>query len=103
MDGGGRTGADRQVGADTPREPLSAAELAGRLWQGRFCGQRQKWFLMRFTGEDRDIDIATEHPEFDRWQWMAPEALIEKIVPFKRAVYRAVFDAFAGQLAVRRD
>ena len=79
------------------------AELAGRLWQGRFCGQRQKWFLMRFTGEDRDIDIATEQPEFDRWQWMAPEALIEKIVPFKRAVYRAVFDAFAGHLAVRRD
>ncbi|MRX49296.1 RNA pyrophosphohydrolase [Paracoccus sp. S-4012] len=77
-------------------------ELLGRIWKGQFCGQRQKWFLMRFLGEDRDIDIATEHAEFDRWRWMAPEALIEKIVPFKREVYRTVFDAFAGHLHPQR-
>ena len=47
---------------------------------------------------DEDIDIATPHPEFDRWQWMTPEALTEKIVPFKRPVYAEVFAAFAERL-----
>ena len=65
-------------------------EIAGRMWKGRFRGQRQKWFAMRFTGDDRDIDLATEHPEFDAWEWVAPERLPEMIVPFKRALYREV-------------
>ncbi|HEX3535977.1 MAG TPA: RNA pyrophosphohydrolase [Stellaceae bacterium] len=65
-------------------------EIAGRMWRGRFRGQRQKWFAMRFTGSDTDIDLATEHPEFDAWEWVAPERLPEMIVPFKRALYRDV-------------
>ncbi len=89
-----------EVEAETPgwvRYDLPP-ELLGRIWNGRFCGQQQKWFLMRFTGRDEDIDIATPHPEFDRWQWMTPEALTEKIVPFKRPVYAEVFAAFAERL-----
>jgi len=62
-------------------------ELSAGLWSGRYRGQRQKWFAMRFTGSDADIDLATEHPEFDAWKWMAPERLPEVIVPFKRQLY----------------
>ena len=65
-------------------------EIARGMWKGRFRGQRQKWFAMRFTGDDRDIDIATEHPEFDAWEWVAPERLTQMIVAFKRALYRDV-------------
>ncbi|MFN3188847.1 MAG: RNA pyrophosphohydrolase, partial [Candidatus Paceibacteria bacterium] len=63
-------------------------------WKGRFCGQRQKWLCLRFLGEDADISIETEHPEFDRWQWMGAQALLDSIVPFKRAVYGEVLGAF---------
>jgi putative (di)nucleoside polyphosphate hydrolase len=74
-------------------------ELAGRLWGGRYRGQRQKWFAMRFTGEDSDIDpAATEHPEFDAWEWVAPERLPELIVPFKRALYLDVLAEFREHL-----
>ena len=74
-------------------------ELLGRIWNGDFGGQRQKWVLMRFLGTDSDIDIATEHAEFDRWAWMRADDLIERIVPFKRDVYRAVFAQFRDHLA----
>ena len=71
------------------------AEIAGGLWGGRYRGQRQKWFAMRFTGEDCDIDpAATERPEFDAWEWVAPARLPELIVPFKRALYRDVLAEF---------
>ncbi len=63
------------------------AELAGNVWGGGYCGQRQKWFAMRFTGSDEDIDLATEHPEFDAWQWVSPIRLPALIVPFKRRLY----------------
>ena len=66
------------------------AEIAPQMWGGRYRGQRQKWFAMRFTGVDSDIDLATEHPEFDAWEWVAAERLPEMIVPFKRALYRDV-------------
>ena len=68
--------------------------LLGKVWKGKYRGQKQKWFLMRFTGSDADIDIATEHPEFSRWQWVDPERLPELIVPFKRPVYDQVVAAF---------
>jgi putative (di)nucleoside polyphosphate hydrolase len=69
-------------------------ELQGRLWGGRFRGQTQKWFLLRFLGEDDDIDIATEHPEFLEWKW-APLAEVPRlIVPFKRSVYEDVVAEF---------
>ena len=73
-------------------------ELVPTLWKGRFRGQEQKWFLMRFDGADSDIDIETEDPEFSRWRWMPPAELIQSIVPFKRHVYAAVLDVFADHL-----
>lgn len=74
------------------------AEMVGQIWKGRFGGQRQKWFLMRYDGPDSAIDIATAHAEFDQWRWMTADALIEKIVPFKRDLYRRIFAEFAARL-----
>lgn len=73
--------------------------LLGKAWKGRFCGQRQKWLLLRFTGQDSDVDIATDHPEFDKWQWMRADDLLDSIVPFKREVYAEVLSAFRDRLA----
>ena len=69
-------------------------ELAGSIWGGHYRGQRQKWFAMRFTGRDSDINLATEHPEFDSWQWVAPSRLPELIVPFKRRLYIDILTEF---------
>ncbi|MBU3028635.1 RNA pyrophosphohydrolase [Paracoccus marinaquae] len=74
-------------------------ELVGKIWKGRFGGQRQKWVLMRFLGQDEDVRIDTDHPEFDRWCWMPAAELIASIVPFKRAVYEQVIAAFGDRLA----
>jgi putative (di)nucleoside polyphosphate hydrolase len=74
-------------------------ELLGKAWGGRYRGQRQKWFLCRFLGRDDQIDIETAHPEFSTWAWIAADDLVEAIVPFKRAVYRKVVDAFRAHLA----
>ena len=76
------------------------AELAGGVWGGRYRGQRQKWFAMRFTGNDTDIDLATEHPEFDAWKWLRPEQLPEVIVPFKRQLYIDILAEFRAHCAV---
>ncbi|GFE48956.1 RNA pyrophosphohydrolase [Roseobacter cerasinus] len=73
-------------------------DLVPKLWKGRYRGQKQKWFLMRFHGQDSQINIATEHPEFSRWQWLAADKLVQNIVPFKRDVYAAVMAEFAEQL-----
>jgi putative (di)nucleoside polyphosphate hydrolase len=69
-------------------------ELAGSIWGERYRGQRQKWFVMRFTGRDSDINLATEHPEFDAWRWVAPSRLPELIVPFKRQLYLDILAEF---------
>ena len=70
-------------------------DLVPRLWGGRYRGQEQRWLLMRFHGVDADVDIAATgqpcEPEFSEWRWMAPADLLTRIVPFKRAVYEAVF------------
>jgi putative (di)nucleoside polyphosphate hydrolase len=73
-------------------------DIAGRMWDGRFRGQKQLWFAMRFLGDDGDIDLATAHPEFDAWKWVAPAEMLDLIVPFKRAIYVAVFDEFREHL-----
>lgn len=74
-------------------------ELRGRLWGGKYVGQRQTWFLVRFTGADADIDLDAHHdPEFAAWKWVAPEELPELIVPFKRGVYEAVVEGFRGRI-----
>ena len=65
------------------------------MWGGRYRGQRQKWFAMRFTGEDGDIDPAADRASrFDAWEWVAPERLPELIVPFKRQLYLDVLAEF---------
>lgn len=74
-------------------------DLVGTIWKGRYCGQRQKWFAMRFTGTDADINIATAHPEFRSWRWAPAAELADLIVPFKRDLYTAVLDEFAGLVA----
>jgi putative (di)nucleoside polyphosphate hydrolase len=73
-------------------------DLVGKVWKGKFRGQEQKWFLMRFTGEDSQIDIATEHPEFTQWRWLPVDDLVDSIVPFKREVYEQVVAAFRHHL-----
>ena len=74
-------------------------DLKGKLWGGRYVGQRQTWYLARFTGSDADIDIAAhDPPEFCEWKWVEPALLPELIVPFKREVYRSIVAGFAPLL-----
>jgi putative (di)nucleoside polyphosphate hydrolase len=73
-------------------------DLVPRIWKGRYRGQEQKWFLMRFRGRDEQVNIATEHPEFTAWRWLAPDALVANIVPFKRDVYVQVLKEFETYL-----
>ncbi|MCR9111952.1 MAG: RNA pyrophosphohydrolase [Rhodobacteraceae bacterium] len=73
-------------------------DLVPRIWKGRYRGQKQKWFLLRFHGTDADVNIATDHPEFSEWRWLPPDDLPAAIVPFKRVVYEQVLDQFRGAL-----
>jgi len=73
-------------------------ELIGKIWKGRYRGQRQIWFLARFRGDDGDIDIATAHPEFRAWKWAEPADLPILIVPFKRKLYEDVLDEFSAYM-----
>jgi putative (di)nucleoside polyphosphate hydrolase len=74
---------------DLPRD------LAKRVWKGRYRGQEQKWFALKFTGVDGDIDLnASRHPEFSQWKWVAIERLPELIVDFKRRLYEDVVAEF---------
>lgn len=68
--------------------------LLGVALQGKYRGQRQKWLAMRFEGDDSDINIHTEEPEFAAWKWLAIEALPRLVVPFKRDTYAKVLSAF---------
>lgn len=69
-------------------------ELLGKIWKGKYRGQRQWWFLMRFKGKDSDINIETDHPEFSRWKWVSPERLPQLIVPFKKRLYESLVTEF---------
>jgi putative (di)nucleoside polyphosphate hydrolase len=70
--------------------------LLGTAWKGRYRGQKQKWYAMRFTGEEREINLSPpgHKPEFDDWRWVAMQDLPQLIVPFKRKVYEEVVAAF---------
>jgi putative (di)nucleoside polyphosphate hydrolase len=68
--------------------------VARRAWNGRYRGQVQKWFALRFTGVDSDINVATAHPEFNAWKWVPAADLTALIVPFKRQLYRDVLAEF---------
>jgi putative (di)nucleoside polyphosphate hydrolase len=78
---------------DIPRE------IVGEAWKGRFKGQTQKWYALRFTGKDSEIDIAHppggHKPEFVDWRWEAMDKLPALIIPFKRPVYDRVVEEFA--------
>jgi putative (di)nucleoside polyphosphate hydrolase len=68
--------------------------LIGVAFHGKYKGQKQKWFAMRFTGQDADIDLAAHEPEFSAFRWASLEELPGLIVPFKRQTYKAVIAAF---------
>jgi putative (di)nucleoside polyphosphate hydrolase len=76
--------------------------LIGKAWNGRFRGQTQKWYALRFTGRDDEIDIlhpaGGHEPEFVEWRWATKSAVAELVVPFKRQVYQAILAEF-GQFA----
>jgi putative (di)nucleoside polyphosphate hydrolase len=69
-------------------------ELIGKLWRGKWRGQRQHWFLVRFQGDDNDVNIATGHPEFSHWQWVEPQQLPQLVVPFKKRLYETILAEF---------
>lgn len=75
--------------------------LVARLWGGRFRGQKQRWFALRYLGDDNGIDIQSDHAEFRAWAWMDHARLIQKIVPFKRDTYTQVFDEFLDLIGTR--
>ena len=72
--------------------------LIPKVWNGKYRGQEQKWFLMRFTGKDSDINIETEHPEFLECKWADPQTLPDIIVPFKKQLYADILAEFQGYL-----
>ncbi len=71
-------------------------DMVGVLWKGRYGGQRQKWYRMRFLGSDADINLQTEHPEFRDWRWAEPETLVRMAVPFKHTLYTTVLAELMG-------
>ena len=62
-------------------------ELIGIIWKGKFRGQRQKWFIVKFTGEEKEINLNAKSPEFIDWKWIIPSRLPEVIVDFKKEMY----------------
>lgn len=87
--------ASRQLFYDLP------PEMVGRIWRGRYRGQCQDWFLMRFLGTDADIDLNTKEPEFNAYCWVDPWRLPDIIVPFKRRLYEDVLAEFTDHLPPR--
>jgi putative (di)nucleoside polyphosphate hydrolase len=74
-------------------------EIRKKVWGGKYKGQKQKWFALRFTGKDADIDLtADKHPEFSEWKWTSMDQIVELIVPFKRPLYEDIIREF-GYLA----
>ncbi|HAJ22741.1 MAG TPA: RNA pyrophosphohydrolase [Rhodospirillaceae bacterium] len=71
------------------------AGLSRRIWKGKYRGQTQRWFALRFLGTDEDIDLTSHKPEFGEWRWVDIQALPDLIVPFKRPIYERVLAEFA--------
>ena len=65
-------------------------KLVGIIWKGKFRGQKQKWFIVKFTGNDSEINLKTKHPEFIEWKWVEMNELPEIIVDFKKKVYKKI-------------
>lgn len=77
--------------------------LISKLWNGKYRGQRQKWFLLKFLGEDKDINIKSDHPEFIAWKWVKIEELPQIIVPFKKNLYISVMEEFRDVIISLKD
>ena len=73
-------------------------ELIPKLWNGRYRGQIQKWFLFQYTGKDSDINISSTEQEFSNWRWTNENDLLKLIVPFKKAVYVDVISEFRDKI-----
>jgi putative (di)nucleoside polyphosphate hydrolase len=73
-------------------------DLIGRIWKGKYAGQRQKWYALRFHGTDADVNIATEHPEFRHWRWSPVDTLVDMAAPFKRELYADVIGVLSPYL-----
>lgn len=70
-------------------------QLYGKVWKGRYGGQSMKWFVMRFNGEDSEINIAGQQPEFSEWKWMDMCDLSTHIIPFKKEIYEKLVEKFS--------
>jgi len=77
--------------------------LIPKVWGGKFRGQRQKWYALRFLGRDEDINIETENPEFLDWKWVQMGELPDLIVPFKRSLYLSLVEEFADLGSVGKE
>lgn len=79
--------------------------LIGKVWKGKYRGQRMKWFLMRYLGQDSDINLDTAHPEFSEWKWVDMGDLVDYIVEFKRPIYAELIRYFGPKAknSVRAD
>jgi putative (di)nucleoside polyphosphate hydrolase len=75
---------------DIPQETLDKLP-----WGKTYIGQMQKWFIFKFSGQENDINVETENPEFSEWKWIKASKLIENAVPFKRIVYKTILDEFS--------
>ena len=91
------TQASRELLYDLP------PDLYGHMWGGKYGGQRQSWFLARFLGGDFDVNLDTEHPEFNAFQWVDHWRLPDLIVPFKKQLYENVLAEFATHLPAKPD
>tara|TARA_B110000116_G_scaffold89598_1_gene77879 strand:+ start:703 stop:1164 length:462 start_codon:yes stop_codon:yes gene_type:complete len=74
---------------DIPKDTLEKIP-----WGKMYIGQTQKWFVFRFTGQDSDINVSTDNPEFSEWKWSKYESIVDNIVPFKRAIYKKILNEF---------
>jgi putative (di)nucleoside polyphosphate hydrolase len=73
-------------------------QLVGEAWGGKYKGQKQIWFLMRFLGEDEVVNLEAHEPEFSEWKWLEPEDLPNMVVPFKKKLYEEVLKNFKSEL-----
>lgn len=73
--------------------------MVATTWKGRYRGQRQRWFLLRYLGRDDHIRLDTAEPEFSEWRWIDAPTMVAEIVPFKRDLYAQVVDEFRDWLA----
>jgi len=78
------------INYDIPQETLNHLP-----WGNIYIGQTQKWFIFKFAGEDKDINVETQNPEFSEWKWMNSNNLVENAVPFKQKIYKTILDEFS--------